>query len=92
MADFCKQCSIDIFGEDFGELANLTKPETWKEGKAAVVICEGCGPCQVAPDGTCLSVDCLKEHGKALKDEDEYKHFYGVEEEKHPKTDHTVLT
>lgn len=58
MADFCKQCSIDHFGKDFEELAGITDPELWQEGKAAVAICEGCGPIQVDPDGNCVSQDC----------------------------------
>lgn len=58
MADFCKQCSIDIFGEDFRELAGITTQEGWNDGKAAVVLCEGCGPIQVDPDGNCVSENC----------------------------------
>jgi hypothetical protein len=38
VSEFCQQCSIDIFGEDFGELANLCK-----EGETARVLCEDCG-------------------------------------------------
>ena len=64
MADFCKQCSIDIFGEDFRELAGITTQEGWNDGKAAVVLCEGCGPIQVDPDGNCVSENCYCQ-GKA---------------------------
>jgi len=60
MARFCKQCSIDIFGEDFKELAGITTEEDWKSGMAAVVICEGCGSIQVDPDGNCVSAGCLE--------------------------------
>lgn len=59
MADFCKQCSIDHFGRDFGELAGITTPEGWQDGRAHIVICEGCGVIQVDPDGNCVSEDCL---------------------------------
>lgn len=59
MADFCKQCSIDHFGEDFKELAGLTFESEWDNGQAAVVICEGCGEIQVDPNGNCVSNDCL---------------------------------
>jgi hypothetical protein len=59
VADFCKQCSIDLFGEDTGDLRGITTPEAWAEGRAAVVICEGCGFIQVDPDGNCVSKDCL---------------------------------
>jgi hypothetical protein len=58
MADFCKQCSIDMFSKDFKELAGITSPESWADGKAAVVICESCGFIQVDPDGNCVTEDC----------------------------------
>jgi hypothetical protein len=64
MADFCLQCSDELFGKDFEELAGLTTPEAWAEGKAAVVLCEGCGPIQVDPGGRCVSVDCPKHGAK----------------------------
>ena len=60
MADFCKACSEDLFGKDFGDLANLTDQDSWLDGKAAVVICEGCGYIQVDPLGRCASNDCLE--------------------------------
>lgn len=47
MADFCKQCAIDMFGEDTGNLRGLiTKAQFEMEGEDAVAasgICEGCG-------------------------------------------------
>lgn len=52
MADFCKQCSIDNFGEDFGDLAGLCQP-----GEVVEALCEGCihdGLCDVDHTGTCL--------------------------------------
>ena len=61
MADFCKQCSLDLFDEDFKELAGITKVESWKNGLAANVICEGCGFIQVDPDGNCVSNDCIQK-------------------------------
>ena len=64
MADFCMQCSEELFGKDFGDLAGITKPEDWKKGLACVVLCEGCGPIQVDPEGRCISIDCLKKHNK----------------------------
>ncbi len=64
MADFCKQCSIENFCEDFGELAGITKSEDWKKGLSVVVLCEGCGPTQVDPEGRCTG-NCSKlEHKK----------------------------
>ena len=60
MADFCKQCSMDIFGEDFKDLSGLTKEEDWQQHKAVATICEGCGLIQVDPDGNCVTTACLK--------------------------------
>lgn len=51
MADFCKQCSIETFGSDFKDLANITTPEEYKQGLAALVLCEGCGFIYVDPEG-----------------------------------------
>jgi hypothetical protein len=58
MADFCKQCSIQIFGKDFEEMSGLCRDD-----QLALVICEGCGPVQVNHLGECVSADCVKEHG-----------------------------
>lgn len=62
MAEFCRQCSFDLDGVDYRDLAGITSPEAWGEGLAATVICEGCGFIQVDPDGNCVSNDCLR-HG-----------------------------
>jgi len=67
MAEFCKQCAVDLFGDhtDFvDDFAGMTSEAAWKEGRAALVLCEGCGPIQVDPSGACVSADCLKHHGK----------------------------
>lgn len=63
MADFCKQCSIDNFGEDYGDLANLRPDLVLADGEGLLVLCEGCGPAIVLHDGTCISKDCDKKHG-----------------------------
>jgi hypothetical protein len=60
MADFCKQCSEDLFGEDFGDLANLPEPDA---NGYSNVICEGCGMAKVDAKGVCWSKTCLKRHG-----------------------------
>lgn len=64
MADFCKQCSKEIFGRDYRELAALITEDEAKQGLMACVLCEGCGPVQVNIDGECQSIDCIKKHGK----------------------------
>lgn len=67
MADFCKQCSIELFGSDMQDLAGLVP-----EGFFTCVMCEGCGGnCVVARDGTCVSESCLKEHGGLQRGGDE---------------------
>jgi len=58
MADFCKYCAmyvwdnLDSIESDF---AGITKSVDFADGKAAVVICEGCGVIQVDPAGKCLT-------------------------------------
>jgi hypothetical protein len=76
MADFCKQCSIDIFGKDHRELADITPKDAWEKGLAMSTICEGCGVIQVDPDGNCVSEDCLTPgpgHGLPWITQDERK-------------------
>ena len=51
MADFCKQCSIDMWGRDTGDLSGLITEAEVKEGYGAVVICEGCGVIRVDHEG-----------------------------------------
>lgn len=63
MADFCKQCSEELFGEDFRDLAGLLDDmEDGPDGYFAEALCEGCGPCWVDNSGTC-HVDCTLHHG-----------------------------
>jgi hypothetical protein len=64
MADFCKQCSLKIFGEDFGELANLLTEEEEKDGKFIVCLCEECGYAIVDKSGACHSSLCSEKHGE----------------------------
>lgn len=63
MADFCAQCSVDLFGEDFGDLEGLTPPLYQLYNRFAVVICEGCGVIQVDTKGRCISRNCTERHG-----------------------------
>ena len=60
MADFCKQCSIEMFGKDYGDL----KLGPLKIGHGWVVLCEGCGPTMVDAEGQCTVKSCLQKHGK----------------------------
>lgn len=66
VADFCKQCSIEHFGQDFGDLANLMSPELYNDNQGAVAICEGCyhaAGCIVEIDGTCCVRKRLESWG-----------------------------
>ncbi len=63
MADFCQQCSIENFGEDHQDLADLeTDPASDFYVEA---LCEGCGETLVDRTGRCVAIDCLKLHGGA---------------------------
>jgi hypothetical protein len=62
MADFCRQCSLENFGEDYGDLANLIPDLDFALGYCAVALCEGCGPTVVNKMGMCLSGHCLRRH------------------------------
>lgn len=56
MADFCKQCGIETFGSDFGDLKGMCL-----EGQTADTLCEGCGPTTVDHEGNCVSPDCMSK-------------------------------
>jgi hypothetical protein len=58
MADFCKACSIDNFGRDYGDLRGLG-PKC-DEGYGYPVICEGCGFILVDHLGNCFKCDLMK--------------------------------
>ena len=57
MADFCKDCSLAMFGEDFGDLAKLMPADKYNEDHGALALCECCGPIVVDIDGKRLSLD-----------------------------------
>lgn len=65
MADFCSQCSKELFGEDFSDLAGLFEPTA--EAQSIPALCEGCGPTAVNAAGECIyhdgktSAECLAE-------------------------------
>lgn len=65
MANFCKQCSIETFGKDFGDMANIRLDST--ESDRFVVLCEGCTlqntwATIVNTIGECV-VNCNLHHG-----------------------------
>lgn len=61
MANFCKQCSIDLGFGDEGDMAGITTKENEAEGLFCYVLCEDCGYIQVNNAGECIS-DCMKHH------------------------------
>ena len=66
MADFCKQCSTELFGEDFGDLKGIGEltPEQREDGGWGFgALCEGCGSTLVDEAGQCILRNCLKKHG-----------------------------
>ena len=51
MSEYCRQCSINVFGHDYGDLAGLAPP-----GQHTKALCEACehpGPCIVDRRGVC---------------------------------------
>lgn len=58
MADFCQQCSIEVFGEDFKDLADIARGE-----RLLHTLCEGCADAIVNSVGRCVAANCLKHHG-----------------------------
>jgi len=57
VADFCKACSIELFGEDLRELASLGHGTPLPAGHGYSVICEGCGFIMVDEEGNCVMCD-----------------------------------
>ena len=68
MADFCQQCSIEIFGEDHRDLADLGRGKKAAEGWGWIAICEGCGSTLVNDEGRCVYQHCSKHGAKNEQD------------------------
>lgn len=64
MADFCKQCATNLFGEDpaFNDARGLITEADSSIGLAGLFLCEGCGSTMVDHEGKCIT-DCLEHHG-----------------------------
>lgn len=61
MADFCNQCSEELFGEGTGDFQNLISKEDIALGfKYMTVLCEGCGPICIDYLGNCDDPECEK--------------------------------
>jgi hypothetical protein len=59
MDEYCTSCM-----PQFGDMVDLTGLLLWSQGQATVVLCAGCGPIQVDPEGYCMTVDCLAAKGQ----------------------------
>lgn len=55
MADFCMDCSIELFGEYFGDLKGIVS-----ENNTIWTICEGCGLTYIDHLGKCVYEGCYK--------------------------------
>jgi len=64
MANFCKQCSIALFGEDSKDLAHIAGI-----GELAYVLCEGCGFIYVNNEGTRIDFATDKFPGDDMEEE-----------------------
>ena len=69
MAEFCKQCAHELgFAPPYGhsyDFAGLTTEQDEAQGLYTLVLCEGCGPCQVNKDGACMGT-CMNPRHDAL--------------------------
>lgn len=63
MADFCKQCSTDLFGFDAGDLKNYSDQKI-EDGFGWKALCEDCGFIIVNDEGECIANWC-KKHGNS---------------------------
>lgn len=69
MADFCKQCSIELFGKDYGNFVDIAE-----DMGVALVLCENCGRIFVDQTGERIqfvemktdSVPVYDDHGNLL--------------------------
>lgn len=67
MSQFCKQCSVKLFGEDSEDFKRLSTKEDTARGEFPVVVCESCGLIQVDHAGRCITEDCLGVHAHEEK-------------------------
>jgi len=62
MAEFCRQCNWELWGEEPSDLDHFGqgKPPL-EEGYGYPAICEGCGFILVNDTGSCITKNCLKK-------------------------------
>ena len=69
MSDYCYQCTEKFIGVagDKNDLRGISSKKDTDNDRYPLVICEGCGPCQVDHEGKCISKDCEEKHGDSNK-------------------------
>lgn len=63
MADFCRQCTKDLFGVDQSDFDGVIEQRVaehgdFPAGQGMEVLCEGCGMTLVDQQGRCVSRAC----------------------------------
>lgn len=81
MADFCRQCAIELFEFDSGDLRGLHKTLDLSVGHGFGVICEGCGYTNVDHMGQCVSDFCLCSENPKHKADRKFHTWAEVEAE-----------
>lgn len=69
MADFCKQCTADVFGVEYAD--NNDMAGLCRDDEVAGVLCEHCGNTWVTSDGTCVGPCHEPSHFDAMTEEEE---------------------
>lgn len=64
MANFCSQCSVLVFGEDYEDMKNLCTLDQNKNNLYSCVLCEHCGSTLVNHLGECIDHTHTHEKGK----------------------------
>jgi hypothetical protein len=75
MADFCWQCTEELFDSVGGvdnDFSTILDSAEDKENCTAAVLCEGCGPTRVDHTGKCTG-DCMRQHGGKMVVQNERK-------------------
>ena len=69
MADFCKECSIEMFGIDTKDLVGLVTKQEVIQGEYATALCEHCGFILVDHEGNrieSLESELDKDEGESI--------------------------
>lgn len=68
MADFCRQCAIELkLGVCDLDDIGTDKEDILETGEGFIELCEGCGPTLVDWAGQCISLSCDKHGGTSFE-------------------------